>query len=468
MKIRFGTNSYRADALPISAQRCVNAYAEQQPGDARTDVAVFGCPGIVSFATCGTGPVRGTREMGGVLYVVSGGTLYSVSSTGTATAVGGTITGTGKVKMDDNGTQLIIVNGVNGYIYTVSGGFQLIVDLNFLPAYTVAYIDSFFALEHAGTNAYFLSDSLDGMSYDGLKTASAEWKSDNLVAVCNHQERLHLFGAKSTEVHQNTGSAGVPFQRNKGQGFERGIIGPHALSTDEGSIYFLSDNRVTYKLGGGLSVISHSALDRYYQTFTTISDAFSMTWSWDGHRFVAFTFPTQNLTMCFDSKTNLWHEKVSWDEFGNSLGRWRINEVCEVYGKVIVGDQFSGRLGYMSDSVYTEFDNTMPMEIVSPPLHADGGRVSMPWLQVDMETGVGLPSGQGSDPQVMLSISDDGGYSFESPELWSSFGEVGSRRTEVRWAQLGSFINQRVLKLTITDPVRRRIMGANCADLKAR
>src|SRR6185369_7782118 len=122
MKIQFATNSYKSQSLPISAQRVVNMYAEKQPPDAKTDVAVFGHPGILPFAVCGSGPVRGAHKMGGVPYFVSGSRLYSVSALGVATDIGGSITGSGPVSMDDNGTQLVITNGTNGYLYSATLG----------------------------------------------------------------------------------------------------------------------------------------------------------------------------------------------------------------------------------------------------------------------------------------------------------------------------------------------------------
>src|SRR5262245_21533455 len=139
MKIPFGTQSYKSQSLPISAQRLVNMYAERQPPDAKTDVAVFGHPGIVPWATCGSGPVRGMHKMGGVAYVVSGQRLYSVTSAGGSTDIGGSISGTGPVSMDDNGSQLLIVNGTNGYLYSSTLGFVLITDTDFNAAETVQF-----------------------------------------------------------------------------------------------------------------------------------------------------------------------------------------------------------------------------------------------------------------------------------------------------------------------------------------
>src|SRR6185369_2617591 len=113
-------------------------YAEMQPPNTKTDVAVFGCPGISTFTTCGSGPIRGGREMNGVAYVVSGPYLYRFDAAGVSTQLGGQISGTGVVSMDDNGSQLAITNGTSGYIYSVDGGFQLITDSNFHAANTTA------------------------------------------------------------------------------------------------------------------------------------------------------------------------------------------------------------------------------------------------------------------------------------------------------------------------------------------
>src|ERR1041384_1834708 len=104
MIIPFATQSYKSPALNLSAQRCVNAFAEREPPDAESPVAVFVQPGLRAFATCGLGPIRGMHIMDGVLYVVSGTDLYSVSATGGATIVGGAVSGTGIVSMADNGT----------------------------------------------------------------------------------------------------------------------------------------------------------------------------------------------------------------------------------------------------------------------------------------------------------------------------------------------------------------------------
>jgi hypothetical protein len=82
-------------------------------------------------------------------------------------------------------------------------------------------------------------------------------------------------------------------------------------------------------------------------------------------------------------------------------------------------------------------------------------------LQLDCETGVGLSTGQGSDPQVMLRWSDDGGHTY-SNEHWSQIGKIGQYYRRVFWRRLGMTLKlrDRVYELSGTDPVKIAIMGA--------
>ena len=78
-----------------------------------------------------------------------------------------------------------------------------------------------------------------------------------------------------------------------------------------------------------------------------------------------------------------------------------------------------------------------------------------------MESGVGLNIGQGSDPEVMLRWSDDGGHTW-SNEHWSPIGKIGEYYKRVFFRRLGMTmkIRDRVYELSMTDPVKIAIMGA--------
>lgn len=467
MKIQFATQSYRSKSLPVSAQRVVNMYAAAQPKDAKNDIALFGAAGIGDFTTCGTGPVRAMHMLGGVLHAVSGGTLYRVDRDGTATAVGSTILGSDLVSVDDNGDQLAIVNGANGYIYSLAAGFQLISDADFNAAGSVTYMDGRFVFDHAGTNEFFISDELDGTSYSDL-FASAEWKSDNVVKVLNHLQTLYIMGATTIEPWYSSGAANFPFQRIEQAGVDRGIIGANAAVSEDQALFMIGSDRIAHRIASGqIAPISTDAINEAWQDYARVSDAHMFSFTFDGHRFVVVTFPSVPATFVFDKNTSLWHERVSWDMNGRSLGRWRGNCAIAAYDKILIGDAFSGRIGYLDKNLFTEWGNTIQAELISPPIHADGARAEMPWFELDIESGVGLPSGQGSVPQIMLSISDDGGRTWSDQELWKSMGALGEYKTRLRWDRLGGFEESRLLKVTIADPVRRTIIAARCPGLRA-
>ena len=73
-------------------------------------------------------------------------------------------------------------------------------------------------------------------------------------------------------------------------------------------------------------------------------------------------------------------------------------------------------------------------------------------MQVVIAAGVGIPVGQGVDPQAMLSWSTDYGHTYGN-EHYASMGAQGNFGTRLIWHKLGrSFL--RTFKLTISDPIK--------------
>lgn len=78
---------------------------------------------------------------------------------------------------------------------------------------------------------------------------------------------------------------------------------------------------------------------------------------------------------------------------------------------------------------------------------------------LDIDMGLGLITGQGSDPEVMMRYSDDGLNTWSS-ERTRSFGKIGKygQRKPV-WRRNGNS-RERVYEFAISDPVPVRINGA--------
>lgn len=78
------------------------------------------------------------------------------------------------------------------------------------------------------------------------------------------------------------------------------------------------------------------------------------------------------------------------------------------------------------------------------------------WL--DVMAGVGTTSGQGLDPTIYLSWSDDGGHTW-SDEIATTIGELGRYTKRAQWRRLGSS-RDRIFQVTMSDPCRWVLLAA--------
>lgn len=458
--VQFATNSYQHQSLPISSQRMVNCYAEKEPQDAKSPVAIVNLHGMTSSVVLDGGPIRGMHVMQNNGFVVSGGTLYSITTAG-ATALGGTIAGSGPVVMADDGNHIVVVNGVNGYVWSSANGFQVISDPNFHPSSSVTFFDNVFVFVKDGTNQIFISNNLDPTTYNGLAFATAQVSSAPALTVVNQQENLLIFCRDRIETWYDAGAAIFPFQPVLGATVERGCAAKLTPVKEDNSVFFLGDDLIFYRLDYGVPRrVSTHAIEDAWRNYTTVTDAFTFSYSWEGHKFIVMTFPSGNATWVYDIATGLWHERESWDQNNNSLGRWRGNSVANFNNLIFFGDAFSGNVGQATNTVFTELGNTMRALMVGPPMHQDRRRLFHSVFELDMETGVGNTVDPGSNPQVMLDWSDDEGRTFVPMQPWSSLGKIGKYRTRVRWTRLGQSRDRRY-RVQISDPVPKNIMAAH-------
>jgi hypothetical protein len=79
-------------------------------------------------------------------------------------------------------------------------------------------------------------------------------------------------------------------------------------------------------------------------------------------------------------------------------------------------------------------------------------------LELLIQAGEGLITGQGSDPQIMMRYSDTYGRTW-SNEIWRSMGKIGEFNKIISWNKLGRSLD-RLYEIKITDPVYRIISNA--------
>ena len=281
-----------------------------------------------------------------------------------------------------------------------------------------------------------------------------------MLAILNQQENLLIFGGNTIEVWYDAGTPIFPFQPILGATVERGCAAALTPIKEDNSVFFLGDDLIFYRLDNGIPRrISTHAIEDAWRGYTLVSDAYTMSYSYEGHKFIVLTFPTANATWVYDISTNLWHERDSWDQFNNRYGRWRGSCVAGVYNKILVGDAYSGQIGFLDKTTFTEFGNTVRALMVGPSMNNDKKRLFFSRFELDMETGVGNTVDPGSNPQVMLDWSDDGGRTFINRQQWVSLGKIGAFKQRLRWLRLGQSFDRRY-RVQISDPVPRVLVQA--------
>lgn len=464
MKTPIIGGSYTTASVNAADNRLVNLFPEKIPEGGKEPAFLSRTPGLRLLATIGTGPIRGMWQFGGKAYVVSGLELYQVGKT-FAYKLLGNVTGKGPVSMSDNGTQLFIACNPDGFIYNSSTKvFQQITDPDFPGAVTVGFLDGYFVFNEPKSQHVWVTSLLDGTAIDPLEYASTEGAPDLLVSLAVDHREVWLFGENSIEVWYNSGALNFPLERIQGAFIETGCIAAGSVVKLDNSLFWLgSDTRGTglvFRVNGYTAVrVSNHAMETEIQSYGDLSKTFGFSYQQDGHSFLVLVFPGVAKTWVLDIATGVWHERAGFSD--GSFTRHPANCYLSYANLPIVGDYKNGNIYAYDTKTYS--DNNLPLKWLRSWRAVPTGQNTLKWLrhqqlQLDTETGVGIQSGQGSDPQVMLRWSDDGGHSWGN-EHWTSMGAVGKYRKRAVWYRLG-ISRDRVYEVSGTDPVKVVILGA--------
>ena len=463
-------SSYVVRSVNAADNRLVNLFPEIVPEGGKEPAFLTRAPGLRLLASVGTGPVRGVWAFSSdstVAFVVSGTKLYKIDDSYTATLLG-TIAGTGPVSMADNGVQLFVAANGPSYIYNNSTDtFAQITDADFPGALDVGYLDGYFVFNEPNSQRIWVTSLLDGTSIDPLDFASAEGSPDGVVGLIVDHREVWIFGTSTVEVWYNSGASDFPLQRIQGAFNEIGCAAPYSIAKMDNGIFWLgADARgrgIVYRANGytGQRISTH-AVEWQIQQYSNMSDALAYTYQQDGHSFYVLIFPSANTTWVYDVATQAWHERAGW--VNGAFTRHRSNCQMSFNSEVIVGDYINGNIYAFDPTVYADngqIQKWLRTWRALPAGQNDLKRTAHHSLQVDIESGVGVDNGQGSDPQLILRWSDDGGHTWSS-EHWASIGKTGEYYRRVFFRRLGMTLKlrDRVYELSMTDPVKAYIMGA--------
>ncbi len=462
---------YVSPSLPLSAQECLNWYVNVSEAPALSPENLFGTPGLVELVSSGTieEQNRGMHEMAGIAYAVNGDALYKIVETITAGVASysltslGTISGTAKVSMADNGTQLmVLVPGGDGYIYNhVTDTFAQITDGDFdangNPQFVV-FIDSYFVCT-TDTKKFICSAPNDGLSYDALDFGTAESDPDVTVAPIVFKNQLFISGSQTIEAFQNVGGTDFPFQRT-GLFLQKGVYSPYSLINAQDTFVFVGGGEnegpsIWALSGNDTAKISSTPIDNLLQdlTLSQLQSIYSWAYSQNGAYFIGFTLPTT--TLVFDLTSKRWHERRSL--LDDELSQYRITAICKAYNQILCGDFIDGRIGRIDPLVYTEYGNTIIRRVATQPFQNNLKAIFVPSIELTVESGVG--NAAVTDPVITMHRSKDG-------KTWSdartrAIGKIGEYNRRAIWRKNGRASRFEIFRFTLTDAVKPVILQLN-------
>lgn len=462
MKIGLVGPSYQQRSLPFDAQRCVNLFPVSDPQG--SDVAsLYGTPGLLLFSVAGSGPIRGEFcASNNRAFAVSGGSLYEISSAGVATSMGNLLSTSGTVTMADNGFQLAICDMDKIYILTyLTNVFAQVTDPDLPSAANISFVDGYFVVTKNNSGQFYISALYDGTTWSALDFASAESSPDDLSIATNFVGQLGLFGHDTLEIWRNTGDSTFPFSRISGS-TPIGTISPNTVISIDTSVYWVGNNSqgsgIVYQAQGFTPKrISTDAIEKILQAEPNPELLRSWAYQQEGHAFLVITGANLGTSLVYDLSTQLWHERAYLNTdgtFGQHLGS------CCMYAfdKQLVGDRTNGNIYQLSMDVFSDNLNPILRKRVYTHLIDEMNPIRFTDLQIGFETGVGLQTGQGSDPQVSLRLSRDGARTW-SEYFTTSIGAVGAYGQQVKFRRLG-IAQQMTFEISISDPVKVAITGS--------
>lgn len=444
----------------VTSQRRLNVYFENREDHDKSKIVCYGTPGLspsFTLATASSLPVRGMLGTSTKLFVAAYNTLKIYSASGTLLDAGVVFgTTSGQVSMAYNNNYMLLVDGQTCQYYTqATGVWGAVAGFPAVGAQTVTFVSSFFVAEQPGTQTFWVSNANDGSTWNALAFASASSYGDNIKAVDNLTGNLVIFSEYHLEFWQNVGASPEPFQPILSAQKEYGLAAIFSRAHVDESLIFLAQSREGQiqfvKLHGFTATpISNPDIENIINGLSTVSDAVAMAYQRDKHKFYQVTFPTANRSFLYDSSTGLWSDVQTGPSVAPVRHTAQLSTLCG--STMLVSDYNSNQIYTFSDTAYTDNGQTIPREIVTRHILSNFNRIRISALYLDMETGVGLQTGQGVNPQIMLQYSKDNGRTW-SAERWVSSGLVGNYIARVLWRRFGS-TRDATFKIRMTDPVK--------------
>lgn len=396
-------------------------------------------PGLAQFATA-AGIDRAGITWNGLNYRVSGTSLQRVNADGTVTTIG-TISGSGPVSLDYGPTYLLIVGDLKAWLYDGTTLTQ-ITDVDLGEPIDGFWVDGYFMFTDG---AYLVVTELNNpFSIDPLKYGASEADPDRIVGNLKLRNEVYALNRYTTEVFNNVGGTGFPFLRVSSGMIAKGCVGTYAKTLFAETIAWVGSGRnepcsVYLASGGAAQKIATREVETRLAAYTEEELASSEVEARADklHQHLMIHLP--NETMVYDLAASVAAGESVWFFLSTGVigsndepAAYRARHFTWCYGKWLCGDTADGRIGYVDETVITQYGEIASGRFDTMFLYNEG-RGAIVWSLELVGTTGRAPAAE--SPTVFHSYTVDGLN--WSQERQASMGTTGQTTKRVVFDDCG-------------------------------
>lgn len=465
-------SSYRSQSPIADNEEVFNFILERMESQGAASEAVYyPIPGVTLLldaseasnvtTTTSSGPGRGsftlTYQGDEYQFLVIGDQVYMYDGTAILQNIGAVAVDSNPATIcwnGDGGGQVFITSGDNGYIYDLAS-------TAFSTVRTGAttfggYLDGYFVALDSNNSTFYISDLLDGTTWDPTQFAQRSIGADPWVGMGINNRYIYLLGTLTGEVWYNAGTYPFPFAFYPSGYLNYGTSAPFSIASADGAINWLGasdqgNGFVCRATGFNPEIISTFALQYQISRYIRVSDAIGDTYNKSGHTFYLLTFPSANVTLAYDVSTGDWAKRGTWNSLTTEYFAWRPLFHSFAFGRNTMLDRSGTGFYELSENSYYDVED-IPIRRMRrlPTLIRENKHVFVNSIEALFQPGVGT-SGQGEDPQVSLKLSKNGGRTW-GPEQFRSVGKTGEYENRTRWNRCGMG-RKFTAEIAMSDPV---------------
>jgi len=314
--------------------------------------------------------------------------------------------------------------------------------------------------------------------YGTLQYKNAESSSDKIVMLKSVGDVLTVYGSSSIEFWTRSDAEGMTWQRtNYTANSSLGLKNARSVGVFNNVQGFIGSGN---RSGLGVYVINGTQIDKISPTWldellfgSVLNQVFGYGYSYGNHSFYCVHFKDKDSRFrcfAFDMISGDWHERSSVNTIDLKLESTHyVYPIFNREGKLLYGSFATNKNACLfearNDYWYEDTDATHKVSFVrsrQTPIIMEGEREFI-LNALSIEGNFGNSLVRDEQPQCMLEISRDGGYTYGNT-LVRNLPNTGEYRRRVLWNGLG-IVRNCVIKFSVSSPIDLMLQNASIATV---